>query len=197
MPHSLILASASPQRKELLAGLGVSFDVIPSRVDEADCPERDPAKRAQVLSARKARDVAKGRKDRWVLGSDTLVVAADGTLLEKPKDAADARRMIGLHSGMTCVVHSGLCLIGPEGKEYEGLSSSSVTFKQLSVAETDWWIDTGLWEGRSGGFQIDGLGQLLISHIEGDWTGIVGLPVYLFGELCRKAEAPFPFDMSP
>ncbi len=196
MPHSLILASGSPQRKELLAGLEVEFDVIPSRVQEADCPERDPAKRARMLSVLKARDVAAHKKGRWVLGSDTLVVADDGTLLEKPVDAADARRMIGLHAGTTCVVHSGLCLIDPDGKEYDGLSSSSVTFKPLSTTETDWWIDTGLWEGRSGGFQIDGPGQLLISHIEGDWTGIVGLPVYLFGELCRKAGAPFPFDMS-
>lgn len=183
----LILASASPQRSTLLEGIGVQFDVAPSNVDEAECPLEDPIERASVLACLKARDVAGRNSGAFVLGCDTLVVAADGTLLEKPKDEKDARAMIALQCGRTSVVHSGLCLIDPKGKEHVGVSSSSVTFAKLSDARIDEWIASDLWQDRSGSFQIDGRGQLMIEKIEGDWTGVVGLPVFLFGELCRKA----------
>lgn len=183
----LILASASPQRKMLLEGLGVEFEVVVSAVDEDAHPETDPRHRSIQLAAMKAKDVAVKNKGATVIGCDTLVVSGVGDLLEKPKDEADARRMIKAHSGDTCLVHSALCVIGADGKVHEGVSTSSVTFKSLTDTEIDWWIGTKLWQGRSGGFQIDGLGQLLISHIEGDWTSIVGLPVYLLGQLLEKA----------
>jgi septum formation protein len=182
------LASASPQRKILLEGLGLRFRVEPSSIDESACTEKDPATRAVLLAKLKARDVAKRFSDGWVLGCDTLVVASSGELLEKPKDAKDAERMIRLQSGSTSVVHSGVCLRSPQGREWTGCDSSTVTFATLSDEEIRRWIEKGLWEGRSGAFQIDGPGQLLISRIEGDWTGIVGLPVFLLGELLRRAE---------
>ncbi len=191
MSHSLILASASPQRRTLLEGLGLKFEIVPSSVHEPDILENDPPARAKVLSLHKARDVAAIRNESWVIGCDTLVVAHDGTLLEKPVNASDAKRMMDLHSGHTSLVHSGLTIIDPQGKEWSGLSTSSVTFKELSEDEKIWWVNLGLWEGRSGGFQIDGKGQLLIQEITGDWTSIVGFPVFLFGELCKQAKAPF------
>lgn|SRR3989338_4842775 len=184
----LILASASPQRRTLLQGLGISFEVMPSSVDEKSHPEKaDPAVRAQILAREKANDVAAKMPGRWVLGCDTLVVAPDGSILEKPSDADDARRMLRLQSGGVSLVHSGLTLISPEGKLFEGCSSSRVHFKKLSFAEVEWWIQTNQWKDRSGSFQIDGLGQLLIEHLEGDWTGVVGLPVFLFGKLLEQA----------
>ncbi len=186
----LILASASPQRKTLLEGLELSFQVIVSSVDESACAENDPARRAELLSSLKAREVASRHPDHVVIGCDTLVVSADGHLLEKPVDAEEARKMLRLQSGKTSLVHSGVAVINAEGKEFSGLSTSSVTFKKLSLEEMDWWIGTGLWKGRSGGFQIDGPGQLMIERIEGDWSGIVGLPVFLVGELLRKASMP-------
>jgi len=179
----LILASASPQRKTLLTGLGVEFVVIPSQVNEEACTEHDPAKRAQLLSREKAQDVADRHRGRVVIGCDTLVVAPDGTLLEKPVDEADARRMLKLQSGGTSIVHSGLSVIHATGEMSSGLSSSDVRFKTLSEEDIDWWIKTNLWQGRSGGFQIDGPGQLMIEEICGDWTSIVGLPVFLLGDL--------------
>ena len=182
----LILASASPQRKTLLAGLGLSFDVVPSGVDESECGQRDPARRAKLLSALKARDVAERHPSAVIIGCDTLVVDAEGHMLEKPRDAEDARRMLTVQSGKTSIVHSGVTVIN-DGQEWSGVSSSSVTFKKLSQEEQDWWIGTRLWEDRSGAFQIDGLGQLMIEKIEGDWSGIVGLPVFLLGELLKKA----------
>ncbi len=189
MPDRFLLASASPQRKTLLEGLGVQFDVIPSTVDEEAHVESDPVERARALASMKAKDVAsKEGEGKWVIGCDTLVVAADGTVLEKPVDEQDARRMIELQSGKTSWVHSGISLISPEGKEWLDVSSSSVTFRSLSKTDVDWWIERGLWKGRSGSFQIDGLGQLMIAKIEGDWTSIVGFPVYMFGELTRRAK---------
>lgn len=186
----IILASASPQRKILLAGLGVDFVIIPSQVNEEACTEYDPAQRALLLAREKAQDVAERHRGRTVIGCDTLVVAPDGSLLEKPVDEADARRMLALQSDSVSTVHSGLAVVLPSGEVRCGLSSSRVHFKALSTADIDWWMTTGLWQGRSGGFQIDGLGQLMIARIEGDWTSIVGLPVFLLGELTGDVLQP-------
>ncbi|OIO54670.1 septum formation protein Maf [Candidatus Peregrinibacteria bacterium CG1_02_54_53] len=188
MYPKLILASASPQRKTLLQGIGIPFDVFVTDVeDESDVTHRDPVERAQFFAHLKAEHAHTAHPEAWIIGCDTLVVAFDGSLLEKPTDSDEARTMMRLQSGTTSLVHSGLCIIAPNGKQYEGMSLSSVTFKQLLPQEIEWWIGTGLWQGRSGSFQIDGPGQLMIARIEGDWSGIVGLPVFLLGKLMRKA----------
>lgn len=186
MPR-IILASASPQRKTILASLGVSFDVVPSSLAESECAEQDPVKRAVLLACMKARDIARMHKDAIVIGCDTLVVGPDGSLLEKPTDEADARCMMAIQSGGRSVVHSGLCVIGTDGRSHEGVSSSAVFFKKLDPKEIDTWIDSRLWQDRSGSFQIEGRGQLLIEKIEGEFYSIVGLPVFLLRELLSKA----------
>lgn len=185
----IILASASPQRKTLLAGLGVRFDVVASSVDEDAHPMLDPVRRSAELAMLKAKDVAAKNRGGIVIGCDTLVVASDGTLLEKPTSPDDAKRMIALQSGKTSLVHSALCVIDAKGNVREGVSSSDVTFKKLTDKDVEWWISTGLWKDRSGAFQIDGLGQLMIAEIKGDWTSIVGLPVFLLGRLMEEAGA--------
>lgn len=186
MPR-LILASASPQRKTLLEGLGVTFEVIPSAVDEDGHPERSPQERAVILARLKAVDIAAKHKGAIVIGCDTLVVSYAGELLEKPRDRDDARRMLRAQSGAVSQVHSAVCVIDVSGVAHEAVSTSSVRFKKLTQKDIDWWVSTDLWRGRSGGFQIDGLGQLMIAHIEGDWTGVVGLPVFVLGELLKDA----------
>ena len=186
MPR-LILASASPQRKTLLEGLGVTFEIIPSSVDEDGHPESSPVERAVILARLKAEDIAAKHHGAIIIGCDTLVVSYAGELLEKPKDSEDARRMLEAQSGAMSQVHSALCIIDAKGGKHEGVSTSSVRFKKLSPKNIDWWVSTGLWRGRSGGFQIDGSGQLMIDYIEGDWTGIVGLPVFLLGGLLKEA----------
>lgn len=183
----LILASTSPQRNALLEGIGVSFDIVPPAVDEDVHPERDPAARAQTLARLKAEDVAMRNPGCFILGADTLVVSDDGALLEKPRNADDARMMLRKHSGRTSIVHSAVCLIDADGVAHEGIDSSSVRFTHLGESDIEWWIGTNLWQGRSGAFQIDGLGQLMIERMEGDWTGIVGLPIYLLGRLAEQA----------
>ena len=95
--------------------------------------------------------------------------------------------MLEAQSGAMSQVHSALCIIDANGEKHTGISTSSVRFKKLSPKDIDWWVGTGLWHGRSGAFQIDGPGQLMIDYIEGDWTGIVGLPVFLLGELLKEA----------
>lgn len=184
----IVLASASPQRKTLLHGLGVLFSIAPSDVEEDDHPESDPAKRAADLARLKAKAVAAKSPDSFVIGCDTLVVSPTGALFEKPKDAGEAAAMLRAHSGATSLVHSALCIVDPEGRLYEGIDTSSVRFRTLSEEDIAWWIGTELWRDRSGGFQIDGKGQLLIEHIEGDWTGIVGLPIFLLGKLAKDAK---------
>ena len=87
-------------------------------------------------------------------------------------------------------MHSGLCLVNPEGEIYEGVDTSLVTFKDLSQYEKDWWIGTNEWQERSGAFQIDGKGQIMIERIEGDWSSVVGLPIFLLGKLAAKAQYP-------
>ncbi len=188
MHQKLILASASPQRKVLLQGIGIPFDVFVTGVeDESDVTHRDPVERPQFFARLKAQHAHSVHPGAWIIGCDTLVVASDGTLLEKAADREGARAMIQLQSGTTSLVHSGLCVLTPNGEAHEDLSTSSVTFKQLTPQEIDWWVGTGLWKDRSGSFQIDGPGQLMIEKIAGDWSGIVGLPVFLLGQLLKKA----------
>src|SRR3989344_6700603 len=170
-----ILPPRSRQRKAILEHLGVAFEIIPSPFDESTVLENNPEKRAVMLAEKKAEVIAKGHPDQWVIGVDTLVVASDGTLLEKSSDAEDARRMLRLHSGNVSTVHSGLSL--QRGAEcHSALSSARVTFRTLSEKDIDWWISTELWEERSGAFQIEGEGQKLIHSLEGELDTVVGLP---------------------
>lgn len=185
-----ILASASPQRSRILRDLGVSFEVIPSAYNESDHPERDPAKRALALGEMKAKDVAANHPGRFVIGCDTLVVAPDGTLLEKPKDEHEARTMLALQSGGVSLVHSGLAIVAPDGSVLSDISTSHVRFRALNQKDIDWWMSTNLWQDRSGSFQIDGPGQLMIEQLDGDFSSVVGFPIYLFGQLAAKAGNP-------
>ncbi len=180
-----ILASRSPQRKEILERLGISFEVIPSNMDEASVLERDPVKRAMLLAERKAGDIAKQHPGKWVIGVDTLVVASDGTLLEKPVDSEDARRMLRLHSGNISTVHTALCL--QRGfEQHAEVSSARVFFKALDARVIDWWIETDLWRDRSGAFQIEGEGEKLIEQLEGERETVVGFPVTLFLHMLQQ-----------
>lgn len=197
MHREIILASASPQRAQLLKGLGISFRIHVSCVSEVDVIEQDPVVRARLLAKLKAEDVADLFPNAWVIGCDTLVVAHDGSLLEKPKDAREAAAMIARQSGSVSTVHSGLCVLTPDRSVHDGVSSSSVHFKKMSDAEIGWWIASDCWRGRSGAFQIDGPGQLIIERIAGDYSGVVGLPVFLLGQLLREAGWEFLSGRGP
>jgi len=183
----LILASSSPQRQRLLKELGVEFVVIPSSINEAEIILDNPIERAKVLARLKAEDVARKYSEAWVIGSDTLVVSQKGNLLEKPSDESHAREMLREQSGGVSQVHSAISLISPQSNKHEDISTSHVHFRTLTDEDLDWWINTGLWENRSGSFQIEGEGQKIIEKCEGDFNGVVGLPINLLSQLFKDS----------
>jgi septum formation protein len=179
---TVVLASGSPQRKEILRKLGVEFEVVVSGVDElyGGDPEIEVLENARL----KARAVA---RDGMVLACDTDVVL-DGKALGKPADAAEARSYLDRMSGRAHEVLSGLVILDGE-EERSGLERTTVVFKQLSEAEKDRYVAFGEWEGRSGGYAIQTLGSTLVERLEGSVSNVVGLPVGLLLDL-----APGLFD---
>ena len=185
MSH-LILASSSPQRKQLLEEIGVDFRMCPSTVDESSCTECEPRSRAVTLACLKARDVQKYFPNNFILGCDTLVVTQDGKLLEKPHDRDDARRMLMIQSGKVTTIHSGLCIISPRGEEHVAVDSPRVHFATFHNDDVAWWLKTQKWEGGSGAFRVEEFEKRgLIDHIEGDRSAVIGLPLVLLREMFK------------
>lgn len=185
MSH-LLLASGSLQRKRLLEEAGIACDIYPSAVIELSCSEREPRKRAKTLALMKARDVQSRFPRHCIIGCDTLVVAQDGTILEKPRNANDARRMLHLQSGSISVIHSGLCVLSPD-RECTEVDSPRVFFTPFCDDDIAWWIGSGKWEGGSGAFRVEEFEERgLIDHIEGDRTAVVGLPMILLRRLLKE-----------
>jgi len=168
----LILASRSPQRRALLAALGVPFRVVASVYDER------PDRGALTNARGKAREVAERAgvpSGGAVLGSDTEV-ALDGEVLGKPRDADEARAMLELLSGRVHEVRTAVVLITERG-EREALDATEVTVRPLSEAALEWYLQRGEWRDRAGGYAIQGTGAVLIQRIRGDYTTVVGLPI--------------------
>jgi nucleoside triphosphate pyrophosphatase len=174
----IILASISPQRRAILEQLGVPFDVVAPRFEESD---DDPIE----LAAGKARSVDGG--DRPVLGVDTEVVV-DGEALGKPASAGAAEAMLERLAGRTHEVVSGLCLRTPAWEELHS-EATQVTFRALTPRDLAHYVGSGEWEGRAGGYAIQGLGASLVERIEGDYLNVVGLPAAL---LVRLLATRFP-----
>jgi septum formation protein len=167
----LILASASPRRRELLELLGIEFEVVPSGIPELT--EGDPAVIVVENAVRKARAVA--RPGALVLGVDTDVVC-DGRLLGKPGDDGDATARLRALSGRTHEVLSGIALVGPAGERSE-LVRTAVTFRALGDREIEEYVAAGEWRDRAGGYAIQGLGSSLVERVEGDLSNVIGLPI--------------------
>jgi septum formation protein len=162
----LLLASTSPQRRAILEQLQVPFDVVSP--DYVERPGSDPVEHA----AGKARSVDGG--DRPVLGVDTEVVC-EGRIFGKPHDAADAERMLEALGGRTHEVVSGLCLITP-GWEVVLDETTRVTVRALTPRDLGHYVASGEWEGRAGGYAVQGFGASLVERIDGDYLNVVGLP---------------------
>ena len=170
----LLLASTSPQRRAILTQLGIPFDVVAPDYEEHDPPEADAERLVRDHALGKARSVAADAGDRPVLGVDTTVVLG-GRIFAKPKDAGDAERMLEELGGQTHAVVSGLALITP-GWEHVEIELTRVTFRPLTPRDLASYIATGEWEGRAGGYAIQGKGATLVERIEGDYLNVVGLP---------------------
>ena len=169
----LLLASTSPQRRAILAQLGIPFDVVAPDYHEE--PGADPLDHA----AGKARSVDGG--NRPVLGVDTIVVC-NGELIGKPDGPAEAERMLESLSGVTHEVVSGLCLRTEHWEELHR-ETTRVTFRALTPRDLARYLASAEWEGRAGAYAIQGLGASLVERIEGDYLNVVGLPGALLVEL--------------
>ncbi|HEX2794573.1 MAG TPA: nucleoside triphosphate pyrophosphatase [Croceicoccus sp.] len=189
----LLLASASPRRRELIARLGVVPDgIAPSDIDETPAPgelPRDYARRMAREKALAACDVAGTVDDAHVLAGDT-VVALGRRILPKAEDEATARRCLELMSGRRHRVLSAVTLRAPDGTLRERLSQTVVRFKPLHADEIDAYIEGGEWHGKAGGYAIQGAAEGLIAWIEGSHSGVIGLPLFETRALLRAAGFP-------
>lgn len=183
---AIILASASPRRRELLTGIGLSFIVDPADVDETNETELDPVARALALASRKARRVSERRERGLVIGADTIVVI-DGVILGKPSDAEEASAMLRRLSGRTHEVITAVAIVdAASGRMEAAHATTRVTFRPLSEGEIARYIATGEPFDKAGGYGIQGRGALLVERIEGCYPNVVGLPLVTLADLFTK-----------
>ncbi len=173
----LILASASPRRRDLLAQVGLLPDEIdPADIDETAGKSELPGPLARRLAEDKAVAVADRHRDAFVLGADT-VVGVGRRIVGKPRDADEARRFLELLSGRRHRVYGGICAVAPDGRRTTRLVTTVVRFKRLSRAEIDAYLATGEWQGKAGAYAIQGHAAAFIPAINGSYTNVVGLDV--------------------
>ncbi len=188
---SLVLASASPRRRELLGGLGLAFAVRPVDLDETPRPGEEP--QPYVLRLAREKAAARAAPGELVLAADTIVVL-DGELLGKPRDPEDARRMLRRLAGREHTVYTGVALeepgTGPSdavGRRTAAVDASEVRIAELSDEQIAWYVATGEPLDKAGSYAVQGLGALLVERIAGNYTNVVGLPLpltaRLFGQL--------------
>jgi septum formation protein len=174
----LILASASPRRRDLLAQIGVEPAAIdPAELDESPLPGELPMRLAVRLAAAKAAAVAARHGDAFVLAADT-VVGLGRRILPKAEDAAQAAACLDLLSGRRHRVTTGLCVIAPGGRAVQRAVTTAVVFKRLSAVEHAAYLASGEWRGKAGGYAIQGRAAALIADLQGSYSNVVGLPLH-------------------
>lgn len=189
----LILASASPRRKEILASLGCEFEIITADIDE-NIDEPDPATHVRILAYNKAEAVREHTdEDALIIAADT-VVSVDSRILGKPRDRADAEQMLRSLSGRQHSVISGVA-VSYKGKTVTAAEITQVTFKTLTDKELEAYLDTDEPYDKAGAYAVQGLAALFIEGIHGDYFNVVGLPVHrlytLLSELDCNAQSIF------
>jgi septum formation protein len=186
----VILASASPRRRELLGALGIEFEVVVPQVEELR--EGEPADVVLANARRKARagaELAAPTAGDLVLGVDTDV-ALGGALLGKADSEAEARRRIESLSGRTHEVLSGLVVLEPGGAERAGVARTEVGFRSLAEADVDRYLVSGEWRDRAGAYAVQGLGSNLVETLHGDLSNVIGLPITLLLQLAPELAKP-------
>lgn len=177
----LVLASASPRRKEILTTLGVTFTVRTAEADET-CELTDPGARVEAIAERKCAAVREAMAAEGILDRDTVILAADTLVmlddefLGKPKDEADARRMLERLRGRTHIVASGLA-IWKDGRTVTAHELTGVTFALMTSEEIEAYLQTGESFGKAGAYAVQGYAARFIAELEGDYFNVVGLPV--------------------
>jgi len=185
MEQTIILASISPRRRELLAQIGLAFTVAPADVDERLRPGEAPKDYAKRLAREKARAAAGQADNAIVIAADTIVVVG-GTVLGKPTDAEDARRMLTELSGREHEVVTALAVMDAStGRTSVRTSVTRVWFRALTAREIDAYVATREPLDKAGAYGIQERGALLVERIEGCYSNVVGLPLSLLGEMLR------------
>jgi len=176
---TLVLASASPRRRELLGRAGIRFDVLAADVDESIHDGEAPRAYAARVAGAKAAAGRRARPDAWVLAADTIVVLAvvGEAILGKPEGPADAARMLARLAGRRHVVMTATCLVDPAGAETRRLVETEVDFRPLGAAEIDSYVAGGEWQGKAGAYAAQGQAAAFITAIRGSYTNVVGLPL--------------------
>ncbi|QIM63384.1 septum formation protein Maf [Pasteurellaceae bacterium Orientalotternb1] len=186
---AIYLASNSPRRWELLRSLGLQLHRIAGEIDETPLPnEQAKAYCLRIALAKNRAAQAVSSTENFtnlpILTADTTV-SIDGKILGKPKDQADAITMLQQLSGRTHQVFTAVC-VSYSGEQFECVQTSEVTFKTLSEAEISAYVETGEPMDKAGAYGIQGVGGIFISHLEGSFTGVMGLPLFETAELLRK-----------
>jgi septum formation protein len=188
----LLLASTSPQRRAILEQLQIPFAVVSPAYAELPLTGVDAVSTVRRHACEKARSVADEAEGRPVLGVDTEVVL-DGRIYGKPQHAADAEAMLEELSGRTHTVVSGVCLLTPAWEDVRD-EVTRVSFRSLTPRELSHYVASGEWQGRAGGYGIQGLGASLVERIEGDYLNVVGLPgAVLVGLLADRFPGVYGF----
>jgi len=185
MSAPLVLASASPRRRELLARLGIAFDVVASDVPETPLPGEHPEHFAQRAARDKSVEVARRCPGRYVLAADTVVVI-DDTILGKPVDRDDARRMLQALSGRTHRVLTAVALIDPQQRIEELLVQSRVEFRRLTAGEVEDYLDSGEPFDKAGAYAVQGRAQQFVVRVDGSLSNVIGLPMDEVAALLRR-----------
>ncbi|WP_353859918.1 Maf family protein [Azospirillum formosense] len=195
--HRLVLASASPRRLDLLRQIGVVPDAVdPADIDESPLPRELPPQHALRLAGEKAAAVAARHPGAFVLAADT-VVACGRRILPKAEEEKQARACLSLLSGRRHRVFGGVVLLSParDGdalRRSDRLVRTDVTFKALSHEETESYIACGEWQGKAGGYAIQGRAAAHVRWIGGSYSNVVGLPLFEVAALLRGAGFPLP-----
>ncbi len=189
----LILASASPRRLDLLSQIGVVPDEIdPAHIDETPGARELPMALARRLAREKATAVAARHPGSLVLAADT-VVACGRRILPKPHDAASAEACLQLLSGRRHTVLSGVALARPGGHVSLRVATTKVTFKRLTPQDITGYLESGEWDGKAGGYAIQGPAGAFVRQLNGSYPAVVGLPLYEVANLLTAAGYPlFP-----
>ncbi|MGE5371485.1 MAG: Maf family protein [Solirubrobacterales bacterium] len=186
MINRIILASNSPRRRQLLEGIGLSFEVIPPDSELLPVTTMSPAENAMVSALDKAHQVASLESSGIIVAADTIVVKA-GRILGKPTDPEDARAMLRFLSGQAHEVITGLAVIDiASGREETAAETTKVIFRHLDEHAIQKYVASGEPLDKAGAYGIQGLGALLVKRIEGCYFNVVGLPLVLLGEQLQK-----------
>lgn len=193
--HPVVLASASPRRRELLTLVGIPHTVSPADIDESVHPGEMPAAHVERLARAKAAVVAPRFSGALIVAADTVVVL-DGEIMGKPGDAEDAERALLRLSGRTHIVVTGMaCVLN--GATVSGVEEVAVTFRKLSAADIREYVATGEPMDKAGSYGIQGYGATIVQRIDGDYFAVMGLSLVRLLELMNQLGVHYHFGRAP